>query len=71
MSYHNSLCVVHVAEAGVFPLPKGGVEFSASQEDQADSKVPAIDNSELCAPESLSSKKLPSLTNEGADLASS
>ena len=30
--------------------------------------MPAIDNSELCIPESSSSKRLPSLTNEGASL---
>ena len=72
--YHHYLCVcvcVCIAEVGGSPLAMGSVEFSAGQEDQGDSKVPAIDNSELCAPESSASKKLPSLTNEGVKLASS
>ena len=63
------LLCVYVAEVGGSPLPMSGVEFSAGQEDQSDTKVPAIDNSELCAPDSSTSKKLPSLTNEGVNLA--
>ena len=53
------LCVT--AEGGSPP----SISSSEGQEEGELSKVPAIDNSELCIPEPSSSKKLPSLTNEG------
>lgn len=67
----TAVCVLHVAEVGGSPLAMSAVEFSSGQEDQGNSKVPAIDNSELCSLESSASKKLPSLTNEGVNYASS
>lgn len=49
-----------------YPCNVSGGEASSSLEEQEDSsKMPAIDNSELCVQESSSSKKLPSLTAEG------
>lgn len=52
-------------------MPEVGSPFAVSAsettlEEQDDSaKMPPIDNSELCVQEPSSSKKLPSLTNEG------
>ena len=48
------------------PCGVGGSEASSTLDEQDDSaKMPPIDNSELCVQEPSSSKKLPSLTNEG------
>ena len=57
----------------MLPSPEGGSPYSVSgseassthEEVDDSSMMPPIDNSELCVQESSSSKKLPSLTNEG------
>ena len=54
------------AEAGGSPNSITSSEASyVSEERGNETKLPPVDNSELCVPEPSSSKKLPSLTNEG------
>lgn len=60
------MCVPAAAAEGNSSYSVSGSETSSVQEDQEEQTLPPINNSDLCIQESSSSKKLPSLTNEGA-----